>query len=534
MVWTHVKAVRTAHSTSLTLQESLSYQRDKQTFISAHPEYRDPALTRLRKREFSRLDTRHADSVYLDYTGAALAPASLVRSAADWLASHVAGNPHSDSPASLTSSRALDEARRAVLDFFDADEAVYDVVWTPNATGGFKIVGESYDWAGKKALIPRDAHNSLNGLAKYAELAGGGFEFVEFDAGDLISRASYQRGLASSPKGLVFFTGQSNITSAKLDLSLLVLAKQTGWDVGLDAAALAPSTRISLGGLDNSVDFMVVSLYKICGFPTGLGALVLRKDAYAKLTRKKTFSGGNIMGITMDRFDFTLVDGPERFEDGTPNFASMCAVKQGLEFAERWRERSGKRNGLLIRWLVEQLDGIYYPPTPEEDEVEKRCSSSNTSSTTFGNQIKLVSNLATPRSPTSHGHTLSLNLRSPSGQSLNYRFVIFAAALSNISLRGGPCLCNPGASSAVLDRGLITDLAASTLLRDADVGLVRVSLGVPTNFRDVWRLVHFLRNLTVPEWRHDMWRRYEAQARGGTLCNNIDELEAWATRKREA
>ncbi|SPO26350.1 related to molybdenum cofactor sulfurase [Ustilago trichophora] len=562
MVVTLIKAVNTTAKTcSLCLSDSLAYHRSKSQFISSNPSYPDSSLTSLRKREFSRLDT-NGGSVYLDYTGASLYPSSLISDHAKWLKRSVAGNPHSTSPSSLLSSRATEEARKAVLDFFDADETEYDVVWTSNATAGFRIVGETYDWTGKKVLIPRDAHNSLNSLAKKAEVGGGSFEFVEFDSAssssnggggqrDTISTDAYLTALSQhsnsqdaseAQKGLVFFTGQSNITGAKLSLSpLLSKAKELGWDIGLDAAALAPSTRISLR-THSSIDFMVVSLYKICGYPTGLGALIMKKSMYGKMTKKQTFFGGNIVGITMDRFDFTLVDGPERFEDGTANFTAMAAVKPGLEFAARWMDKVAKRNRMLLKWLVKELDSIYYPVEGgKEGFDEKQSFSSSSASSSFSSSslkkpchskaVKLVQ-IGGPTALDIRGSTLPLVFTSHCGDSLNYRFVIWCAAQESISLRGGPCMCNPGASSSVMQRGLITDLEASSLLAVADVGIVRVSLGIATNFKDVWRLVHFARKLTDQRWVEKMWKSYQEFYPGGSLSNNIDELQALATRKR--
>lgn len=542
---TYIKAAHTAlTSRALTFADSLEYHRDRTRFLASHPSYADAALSALRKREFSRLRT----SVYLDSVGAALYPSSLVRSQSRWLLRSVAGNPHSDSPASLLSSRAMDDARRAVLQFFDADEAVYDVVWTSNASGGLRVVGESYDWRGRKVVLPRDAHNSVNGIARLAQAGGGTFEIVEFDTSsssgaqkDTISRAAYLSHLTKpGPKGIALFTGQSNISGAKLDLSLLPLAHSLGWHVALDAAALAPTTRISLRALRNSVDFMVVSLYKICGLPTGVGALVMRKERYEDMTMKRTFFGGNIKGITMDAFEFTLVDGVGRFEDGTPNFASMAGVREGLEFAGRWMERAGRRNRALMLWLVRELEGIYYPAADEEGESvgEKRsssfssssaCCASSTPATITANRVRVVHIGGSPTDPRT---TLPLVFTAPTGTALNYRFVIFAAASLNISLRGGPCMCNPGASSSVLQRGHITDLAASTLLADADVGVVRVSLGVVSNFMDVWRFVRFVRLLTVEEWRTEMWHRFERMYPGREMGCDVAELQERATRKR--
>src|SRR5689334_10381801 len=79
----------------------------------------------LRTREFARLDeTAHA---YLDHTGSALYPESLVTRHAAMLRESVLGNPHSESPASLASSALIAEARARVLRFFDADPNDYIV-----------------------------------------------------------------------------------------------------------------------------------------------------------------------------------------------------------------------------------------------------------------------------------------------------------------------------------------------------------------------------------------------------------------------
>ena len=68
-------------------------------------------IARLRAREFSRLDrTGH---VYLDYTGSALYPASLVRRHARLMTDRVLGNPHSESGPSRASTAAIETARSA-------------------------------------------------------------------------------------------------------------------------------------------------------------------------------------------------------------------------------------------------------------------------------------------------------------------------------------------------------------------------------------------------------------------------------------
>jgi molybdenum cofactor sulfurtransferase len=61
--------------------------------------------------------------------------------------STVFGNPHSANPSSSRTGERIDTVRDAVLRFFNADPAEYQVVWTTSATGALKIVGETFPWA---------------------------------------------------------------------------------------------------------------------------------------------------------------------------------------------------------------------------------------------------------------------------------------------------------------------------------------------------------------------------------------------------
>ncbi|EGO26145.1 hypothetical protein SERLADRAFT_384422, partial [Serpula lacrymans var. lacrymans S7.9] len=75
--------------------------------------------------------------------GGALYPDSLVRAHSTFLTQHILGNTHSSSNSSKLSSGHAEEARKAVLSFFKAPPG-YTVIFTPNASGALKLVGESY------------------------------------------------------------------------------------------------------------------------------------------------------------------------------------------------------------------------------------------------------------------------------------------------------------------------------------------------------------------------------------------------------
>src|SRR5450432_4754443 len=109
------------------------------------------AFTELRHHEFGRLAA--TGSVYLDYTGAALYPASLVSNDACRLTRQVLGNPHSESGPSLASTEAIESARRLTLRLLDADPAEYDVVFTANASSAIRILAEAFPFRRRSRLV---------------------------------------------------------------------------------------------------------------------------------------------------------------------------------------------------------------------------------------------------------------------------------------------------------------------------------------------------------------------------------------------
>src|SRR4029079_2941176 len=90
----------------------------------------DPIIAALRRREFSRLD--RGKFVYLDYTGSALYAESQLRSHQALLARGIFGNPHAESDPSRASTSLIENARRLVLRFLDADPDRYTVCFTAN------------------------------------------------------------------------------------------------------------------------------------------------------------------------------------------------------------------------------------------------------------------------------------------------------------------------------------------------------------------------------------------------------------------
>ena len=143
--------------TALTDRDGLA--RAEAEFLAATPGFEETAiLDELRATEYGRLDA-HGD-VYLDYTGGGLYAASQVAEHHRMLREGVYGNPHSVNPTSSAASALVDRARSAVLRAFNALEGEYVCIFTPNATGALKLVGEGYPWRTRDRFLALfDNHN---------------------------------------------------------------------------------------------------------------------------------------------------------------------------------------------------------------------------------------------------------------------------------------------------------------------------------------------------------------------------------------
>ena len=286
----------------------------------------------LRATEYARLD--RAGHVYLDYTGGCLYAARQLREHQALLADGVFGNPHSSNPTSRAATEGVERARAAVLGFFNADPAEYAVIFTANASGALKLVGESYPFGpGGAFLLTFDNHNSVNGIREFARAKGATVTYTPVRPPDLRIDAEALRANLAAVRGsgprLFAYPGQSNFSGVQHDLNWIHEAHAAGWDVLLDAAAFAPTNVIDLSVI--KPDFMTLSFYKMFGYPTGIGALLARRDTLKRLQRP-WFAGGTITVASVQGDKFYLHEGAEGFEDGTLDYLNLPAVEIGLRY----------------------------------------------------------------------------------------------------------------------------------------------------------------------------------------------------------
>jgi molybdenum cofactor sulfurtransferase len=433
----------------------------------------------LRRREFARLDAE--GHVYLDYTGAGLYAESQVRAHADFLSRGVFGNPHSRNPTSSAATELCEGVRARVLRFFNADPEAYEVVFTLNASGALKLVGEAYPWEpGGRFLLTADNHNSVNGLREFATARGADVAYVPLD--DRLrfrDLRTHLEGADPARHNLFAFPAQSNFSGVKHPLDAVEAAAEHGWHVLLDAAAFVPTNRLDLSRV--APDFVCVSFYKMFGLPTGVGVLLARRNALGELHRP-WFSGGTVRFVSaQNRLHLPHVTG-RAFEDGTLNYLGIAAVGTGLDFLEEvGMERI---HAHVARHTAALLDGL--------------------AALRHGNGAPMA-RIYGPPGPEGRGGAVAFNLLDPDGALVDFRRVEQRANEAMISLRTG-FFCNPGAAESAFDYPddeafrCIRTLTPETFdlqrfsdcMSDHAVGGIRVSVGIATIDADLRHLFEVL------------------------------------------
>ncbi|XP_029145582.1 molybdenum cofactor sulfurase isoform X2 [Arachis hypogaea] len=455
-------------------------------------------IDQIRATEFNRL----RDLVYLDHAGATLYSELQMESIFGDLTSKVYGNPHSQSDSSSATLEIVKDARQQVLDYCNASPKDYKCIFTFGATAALKLVGEAFPWSCDSTFMyTMENHNSVLGIREYALGQGAASIAVDIKENEApgvsgeniamkISPHQVQRRkvaglLEGKPDGHVYnlfaFPSECNFSGLRFDLDLVKIIKEHSsrdlgissvckngqWMVLIDAAKGCATMPPDLSKYP--ADFVTISFYKLFGYPTGLGALIVRN--------------GTVAASIADIDFIKRREGIEElFEDGTVSFLSIASVRHGFKILRSLTasaiSRHTKSLALYTRKMLLAL---------------RHCNGSNVC-IIYGHQSSME--LCYEMGP-----IVSFNLKRADGSWYGYREVEKLASLSGIQLRTG-CFCNPGACAKYLGLSHL-DLLSNTeaghvcwddhdVINGKPTGAVRVSFGYMSTYEEAKKFIDFV------------------------------------------
>merc|ERR1711892_362623 len=423
------------------------------------------------KDEFPQL----SDVTYLDHAGATLFSKSQLKSVTAELRENLFFNPHTAGTKNK-STKAVAEVRSLVLRHMNADPEEYSVIFTSGATAGIKIVGECFGLtSGSVLAVHEESHTSAMGIREFALQKGADVKVChsqEFE--NLVKKSTTSTG-----PNLFCYPAMSNFNGKKLPLKWVndIQKRRTNF-VLLDTASF-----VSTNGIDLRVikpDFLVLSFYKLSGYPTGLGVLIV-KTSSAYLLKKTYFGGGTVeMNLVRKNFHVERKSLSDKFEDGTVDFLGISSVKFGIEALNAIPggiQSISQHTFSLARYAFYQLSSLRH---------------------FTGGKVVHIYNETTYDDIKTQGGALNFNILSPGGVTVGYSDFSRVTDLHQVVVRTG-CFCNTGSCQKYLemtDDDILKNYQDGhvcgddvDIIDDKPTGSIRISFGYMSTKEDVDKLV---------------------------------------------
>lgn len=231
---------------------------------------------------------------YLDHAGATQYAEEQMLHVYSDLISNVHCNPHTSK---LTEDH-IDQVRYKLLNWFNTTSDEYSVIFTSGATASLKLVAETFDFGDSshgRFLYLRDNHTSVLGMREIVKTKN--IICVERDQ---FMNGKFQESIKNDGHSLLVYPAQCNFSGYKYPLNAIrrfqtangsIPFESSNRYVCLDAAGFVSTNPLDLNKW--RPDFVCISFYKIFGYPTGLGALIVSRRG-ERILNKSYYGGGTV------------------------------------------------------------------------------------------------------------------------------------------------------------------------------------------------------------------------------------------------
>ena len=486
--------------------------------------------------------------VYLDYAGAALPWQSQLRQ--QQLAHNaVYANPHSTGPAAARTARAMEVARKRVLDWLDGHAGRYagltttnttdtnhhhnmdthpgyELVWTSGTTDALRLVATYTAWSGPCPTCGRPGSQLVHPTAAHTSLVGMTMRGSPSGTTTCVPTRQLVTDLPQRERPSWVYTAENNNQcpqcAHRIVPNLLALPLECNfggdkmdswssvrnatwmqadatrpWWTLLDLAKAVATGPVSLRQLNP--DFATLSFYKVFGSPTGLGCLLVKRSIVStwlgQPTEQARYYGGGAVDLVLPRRHLMLPRSAPSLlaslQSGTVHFRGIVELPYGFDVIEQLGGMKAiqRHTQCLVRELVTRLRALKHANGKAV--------------------VKLYGSWACENVQDA-GPTVAFNLQRQDGSYVGYNEVAKLAALNRpcpIQLRVG-CLCNPGACQEALqlDEDQVLENYRKTghvcgddidIIDGMPTGVVRASLGKDSTWEDLDALVCFVERVFV-------------------------------------
>ncbi len=247
----------------------------------------------------------------------------------------------------------FEAARNTVSHFINATED--EIVFTAGTTDGINIVANGLNLPEGSEIIVSEMehHSNILPWQLWCEKNNGTLKVIPID-GDGKLQVKKLSELITPQTKLIAVTQVSNTLGVINDVEAVIkIAKFHQIPVLIDGAQSVPHMKIDVKQL--GADFFVFSGHKLYA-PTGIGVLWMDKKWFKKLHVSKV-GGGTIKTVTFEKTEY--VDGPMRFEPGTPNIEGVVGLAAAINYLNAvGMDKISKHEHTLLKYATERLNEI--------------------------------------------------------------------------------------------------------------------------------------------------------------------------------
>jgi cysteine desulfurase/selenocysteine lyase len=294
------------------------------------------------KRDFPVLE-KNVDLIYLDSACTTLKPRKVIEAELDYYENYGACASRSSHRLGRQTTQKIDEVREKIARFVGNDSE--GIVWTKNATEALNLVISGLDYRAKNKVITTNMehHAVLLPLMRLRDEGKIRLQIIDNskESTQLVEKVEQK---IDKETALVVINSANNTTGARTKIDEIgKISHEFGAKLAVDGAQSVPHFKTDMKR--ENIDFLAFSAHKMLG-PTGIGALVCKKDELLKL-RPLIVGGGNVKTVSTEQIEWSADQ--SRFEAGIQNYSGIFGFGAAVEYINKVGMENIQKHEKLIR-----------------------------------------------------------------------------------------------------------------------------------------------------------------------------------------
>ncbi len=267
--------------------------------------------------------------IFFDSAASSLTPKTVIDRMLEYYLEYRANIERGLYQLSQRASEEYEAARKEVARFIGA-RSPDEIVFVKNTTEGINLAAHSLNWGKEDKVVTTllEHHSNLLPWLRCSERYGVKVEMVKPSREGFLDPADFERVIDNKTR-LIAVAHVSNVLGTITPVrEIAEIAHEHDALILVDGAQSVPHMKVNVREL--GCDLLAFSGHKMCG-PTGSGVLYVSRSLLGKLD--PLYLGGGTVEL-VDLNGYRLLEGPAKFEAGTPAIGEVIGLKAAVKYLE--------------------------------------------------------------------------------------------------------------------------------------------------------------------------------------------------------